>query len=145
MSTLYLIAIMAGQRVALPAADVESVVEIEFVTAVPRTAPHVLGLSALRSRVLTVIDCQATLGLGRSTGGEIREAVVVVIEGHFYALVVDAVEDVTELAGPLQPVAGSLQRGWQRVAAGTLDDLAGGMLLVADPAALIAGPDAVAA
>ena len=40
------------------------VVELDALIPVPRAAPHVAGLSALRSRVLTVIDCQRSLELG---------------------------------------------------------------------------------
>jgi purine-binding chemotaxis protein CheW len=58
MNELLLIVSIAGSRVALPAADVESVVEIDTLIPVPRAPGHLAGLSALRSRVLTVIDCQ---------------------------------------------------------------------------------------
>ena len=59
MNELLLVVTIAGERVALPAASVESVVELDTLIAVPRAAPHVAGLSALRSRVLTVIDFAA--------------------------------------------------------------------------------------
>ena len=64
MSELLLVVVIAGERVALPAAAVESVVELDTLIPVPRAAPHVAGLSALRSRVLTVIDCMRSLELG---------------------------------------------------------------------------------
>ena len=56
MAELLLIVTIGGERVALLAAAVESVVELDTLIPVPRAAPHVAGLSALRSRVLTVID-----------------------------------------------------------------------------------------
>ena len=58
MSELLLIVTIGGERVALPAAAVESVFELDTQIPVPRAAPHVAGLSALRSRVLTVIGCR---------------------------------------------------------------------------------------
>ena len=64
MSELLLIVTIGGERVALPAAAVESVVELDTLIPVPRAAPHLAGLSALRSRVLTVIDCMRSLELG---------------------------------------------------------------------------------
>src|SRR6476469_3179954 len=75
MATLLLIVRLAGERVAFPAADVEAVVEIDNVVPAPGTPPHVAGLAALRSRVLTVIDCPASLGL---PAGEVphRDAVL---------------------------------------------------------------------
>ena len=90
MSELLLIVTIAGERVALPAAAVESVVELDTLIPVPRAAPHVAGLSALRSRVLTVIDCMRSLELGVTDCSDgIREAAVVELDGHHYALIVD--------------------------------------------------------
>ena len=62
MADLLLIVRIADRRVALQAADVEAVVELEGITDVPGTAAHIAGLAALRSRVLTVIDCRLSLG-----------------------------------------------------------------------------------
>jgi purine-binding chemotaxis protein CheW len=143
MASLLLIVRLAGERVALPAAEVESVVEIEALTPVPRAAAHIAGLAALRSRVLTVVDCRASLEDGRHEG-ESRDAVVVVADGHPYALLVDGVEDVVEASGEARPVRTALKGGWRRVAKGTVD-AGGDLLLLLDPAALIAGPSAGAA
>src|SRR5215210_6149211 len=138
MATLLLIVRLAGERVALPAAEVESVVEIEALTPVPRAAGHIAGLAALRSRVLTVLDCRASLEAGRHEG-ESRDAVVVVADGHPYALLVDGVEDVVEASGDARPVRTALSGGWRRVTRGTVD-AQGDLLLLIDPGALIAGP-----
>ena len=84
---LLLVVTIAGERVALPSAAVESVVELDTLIPVPRAAPHVAGLSALRSRVLTVIDCMRSLELGETDCSDgIREAAVVELDGHHYAL-----------------------------------------------------------
>jgi purine-binding chemotaxis protein CheW len=144
MTELLLIITLAGERVALAAADVESVVEIEGLTPVPRAAPHVAGLSALRSRVLTVIDAFASLELGASCVMGIREAIVVQSDGHPYALLVDSVEDVIEFSGEVRPVRTSLAGGWRRVARGMVE-AGGDLLLLIDTQALIAGPAVQAA
>ena len=60
---LFLIAHIAGRGVAIDSAQVESVVDIGHVTPTPRVARHIRGLAALRSRVVTVIDTHAALGL----------------------------------------------------------------------------------
>jgi purine-binding chemotaxis protein CheW len=142
MATLLLIIRLDGQRVALPAAEIESVVEIEALTPVPRAAGHVAGLAALRSRVLTVVDCRASLGVGRHEG-EVRDAIVVVADGHPYAWLVDGVEDVVEASGETRPVRTALKGGWRRVAKGMVE-AGGDLLLLLDPAALIAGPSSAA-
>ena len=78
MNELLLVVTIGGERVALPAVAVESVVELDTLIPVPRAAPHIAGLSALRSRVLTVIDFMRSLELGDSDCSDgIREAAVV--------------------------------------------------------------------
>ena len=142
MNQLLLIASIAGSRVALPAASVESVVELEALIAVPRAPAHVAGLSALRSRVLTVIDSQRSLGLGESDCSDgIREAAVVEIDGHHYALIVDSVEDVVE--GLSEPVAvrAAMGDGWERASLGMVETEEGPLLLI-DIAALVSGAPA---
>ena len=142
---LLLIVSVAGERVALPAAAVESVVELDTLIPVPRAAPHVAGLSALRSRVLTVIDCMQSLEMGVTDCSDgIREAAVVEFDGHHYALIVDLVEDVVEALSDPQPVRASMGGGWERVAKGMVDTENGPLLLV-DVAALITGAEAKAA
>lgn len=145
MNELLLIVTIAGQRVALPAAAVESVVELDTLIPVPRAAPHVAGLSALRSRVLTVIDCMRSLELGTSdTSDGIREAAVVELEGHHYALIVDIVEDVVEALGDPSPVRAAMGDGWERVSKGMVETEVGPLLLI-DVEALVTGVEARAA
>jgi purine-binding chemotaxis protein CheW len=90
-----------------------------------------------------VIDCAASLEPGRE-GRETRDAVVAVIDGHPYALLVDGVEDVVEARGEARPVRTALRGGWRRVSRGTVD-AEGDLLLLLDIPALIAGPVAQAA
>ena len=139
MNELLLIVSIAGGRVAFPAAKVESVVELDALSPVPRAPAHVAGLSALRSRVLTVIDCQRSLELGSTDLSGLREAAVVEIEGHHYALTVDAVEDVVEALSDPVPVRAAMGAGWERVGLGMIETEEGPLLLV-DIDALIAGP-----
>src|SRR5687768_8183107 len=141
MNELLLIVTIAGSRVALPAASVEAVVELDALIPVPRAAPHVAGLSALRSRVLTVIDAKRSLELGDTDCSDgIREAVVVELDGHHYALLVDQVEDVVESQSEPTAVRGAMEAGWERVARGMVETEMGPILLV-DVAALVSGPD----
>ena len=140
MSVLLLIVSIGGSRVAFPSAAIESVVELDTLIPVPRAAPHVAGLSALRSRVLTVIDTVRSLGLGESDCSDgIREAAVVELDGHHYALIVDSVEDVVEAMSDPSPIRAAMGEGWERVALGMVETEDGPLLLV-DVAALIAGP-----
>jgi purine-binding chemotaxis protein CheW len=144
MADLLLIVRLAGRRIALPAAEVEGVVELDGITPAPRASIHVAGLSALRSRVLTVIDGLASLEFGRAATGGMIEAIVVPSGGHPYALIVEAVEDVIETARAPLPIRTPVGAGWDRVAIGMVE--AGeDLLLLVDPHRLIAGPQAKAA
>jgi purine-binding chemotaxis protein CheW len=145
VNELLLVVTIGGERVALASAAVESVVELEALIPVPRAAPHVAGLSALRSRVLTVIDCMRALELGVTDVSDgIREAVVVELDGHHYALMVDTVEDVVEALSEPSSVRAAMGPGWERIAQGMVETESG-PLLVVDVAALIGGIEAKAA
>lgn len=139
MADLLLIVRFAGRRVALAASQVEAVVELEELTPVPGAAPHIAGLAALRSRVLTVIDGRASLGLGASEPSAVAEAIVVPSGGHTYALLVERVEDVVEAAADAVPIKAPPGPGWERVCVGMVQAGAD-LLLLVDPHALVAGP-----
>src|SRR4028119_2006802 len=95
MSELFLIVTMAGERVAISSAHVDSVVEVQSIIPVPRSANPVLGLAPLascrrpagavqrlgraplRGRVFIVIDSLAALGLGHADRSDVSDAIVV--------------------------------------------------------------------
>lgn len=144
MDKLYLIATIAGQAVAIRASVVDSVVDLGPIAPVPLAPPHVAGLAALRSRVLTVICCECSLGL-EQTASNLRRAVVVSIDGHHYGLLVGSIDDARLIEEPPQPIRARLEAGWTRAAMGMLE-FEGESLLLIDPEQIIAGPDeAVAA
>lgn len=143
MSDRLLIAYIDGRRVAIPAPEVHSVIELDTVMPVPLAPAHVSGMTALRSRALTVIDCRLALGLpvGPDSG---EEAIVVERDGYLYALKVDAANEVCEQDGAPGIPPGTLGKGWSHVARGMVETSAGPALLIAlDP--LIAGPQVRAA
>jgi len=140
MNNLYLLVTIAGNRVALPTATVESVIEIDGIEPVPLVAPHVAGLFALRSRVLTVIDSCSSVGLGQFKWSGHAEAVIVNCDGHGYAILVENVDDVVEPQNVVTPSRAVLSAAWARVALGTIE-VDGEALLVVDPDILIAGSD----
>lgn len=139
MKALYLIAEIAGQRIAIEAERIDSVVHVGMITPVPLMPPHLIGLAALRSRVITMIDSRRALGLEAAEAGPVLTAVVVDVEGHRYGLTVDRVEDVCEIASAVSPTRGRVGEGWSGASRGMLDDGAASLLLI-DPAALVAGP-----
>jgi purine-binding chemotaxis protein CheW len=140
MSMLVLIATIGGQRVAIDAACIESVVDLWQVVPTPLAGSHVLGLAAVRSRVLTVIDAAAAVGLRATATG--NRALVMSVDGHSYALRVDAVCDVTAVLGDVMPFDPGLASAWADIATATIDTEFGFALMI-DPARMLGNGVAV--
>ncbi|MBX9728656.1 MAG: chemotaxis protein CheW [Sphingopyxis sp.] len=137
MATLFLIARIAGRAVAIDSDLVESVVDIGEIIPVPKAGREVRGLAALRSRVVTVIDTCSALGLPQIDQPTAR-AVITMVDGHHYAVLVDTLEDVAPFT--LQPftLGIALEGGWARVACGFVER-DGDAVLAIDPRLLIPG------
>lgn len=144
MNELLLLCLIAGRRAALPAVRVQSVIEIDEITPIPGTPPHIRGLTALRSQALTVIDCTLALGLEGKDLVPGQRAAVVDVEGHLYALLVDEAYDVGEVRSEPVAVPGGFGPGWQRAARGMVETDGGPVLLV-DIACLVTNSMAEAA
>ncbi len=140
---LYLIAQIAGRTVAIASAQVESVVDIADVVPVPRSDRQVRGLAALRSRVVTVIDTCVALGLD-ACPPEATRAVLTIVAGHNYAMLVDALDDVAPFE--VKPLSSgiALERGWASVGRGVVERDGEPILAIA-LAALVPGGVALAA
>lgn len=138
MSELFLIARIAGRTVAVPTAQVGSVVDLGEIIGVPRSEPAIRGLTALRSRVVTVIDTHIALGLP-PTDEPARRAVITQVDGHHYAVLVDALEDVAPFERQALSLGLQLERGW-RVAAAGLVERDGEPILVLDLSVLVPQP-----
>ena len=140
---LYLIGAIAGRRVAIDAGLVDSVIDITSVQPVPGAAPGILGLAALRSRVLTVVDCAIALGLADSENpvGRRQSAplptIVLTLDGYLYGFVLDHVDDVVSADRPAAPAGAPLGGPWTAVSANIVE-VAGAALPLIEPMALLA-------
>lgn len=139
MSQLLLMCMIAGRRAGIPAQAVQSVIEIEDITPIPRTPPFIEGLTALRSQALTVISCTRALGLDDDREARGRRAAVVDIAGHLYALMVDEAFDVAMPLSDPATIPGGFGPGWEAVAQHMVET-EGGPALVIDIEALVRGP-----
>ena len=141
MNESVLVATVAEERVAFRAAQITTVIELDKVMPVPRAPSHVCGIGALRSRGLVVIDCAAALERKPArTPPPGSLGVVIPIEGHFYALLVDAVHDMSEIADGPRPVRTQLAGEWSQLCEGRID-IADGNVMLLDPDAIVAGAD----
>lgn len=137
-----LVATVAGRRVAIPSGKILSVIELDRVERVPRAPPGVAGLTALRSRVLTVIDCAQIIDPALAAGDDLAAgewyAVVIDIDDHGYALMVSDVEDVTEPLDELTDPRTDLGAGWSSYVMGVAETSVGA-LVVLDPVRVARG------
>lgn len=144
MEQLYLVAEAGGARFAIPAEAIGSVVPVSTVLPVPRAAPMVAGLAALRSNVVTVIDTIAAIDGRLAAVSEGQSLVVVNVGGFLYGLAVDEVHDVCECSELPEKLEGAFEPGWSRISTGVIA-MEGRSLVVVDPAALIDLPEIKAA
>lgn len=121
MDQLYLLATLAGVRVAVATQEVEAVVKLADISPVPGMAPHVAGLSALRSRVLTIIDVPALIRREPTPRAERGFAIIADISGHSYGLMVDAVHDICQVPEGELPLRGQLDQAWMPYARGIVE------------------------
>lgn len=140
MNDLLVMTQIAGRRCALQAGDVKSVIELGSITPVPRSPDFIAGITALRSQALTVIDCRLAIGFPELHWETDHRAAVVHVAGHSYALMVDAIEDITTGETSPEKIPGGFGEEWTRVASGMIETSMGPALLI-DLPALIAGPD----
>lgn len=124
-----LIARVAGERIAMTATAIQSVIELGKVVAVPGAPRFITGLATQRSRTLTVYDVALAVGLNRSQDA-LRFAVVAEFEGIGYALAVDAVECVIPALGAVKPLKTKLSPGWAQSAVGMVETSIGTVLLI---------------
>lgn len=117
--TLFLLAHIAGRGVAIDSAEVDSVIDIGAIVPVPRAADAVLGVAALRSRVVTVVDTWRVLGVEAPPAPP--RAIVTRVDGHDYAVLFDSVEDVATLDASPIPWGLALEGAWSRAARGVVD------------------------
>lgn len=130
MSQLYLFARIGGTNVAIPTGEIEAVVKLTEIASVPRVPAHVAGLSALRSRVLTVIDT-AALVWGRPAKAEPGAyAIITDISGHSYGMTVDSVSDIAAVPGGELALRGQLDPAWQPFAKRMVENEHGPHLLI---------------
>jgi purine-binding chemotaxis protein CheW len=124
MSGLYLFARIAGTPVAILTDEVEAVVRLNELSPIPGVPGHVAGLSALRSRVLTIIDAHNLILGEREAEPDAeadRYAIVCDVSGHSYGILVDGVDDIQSIESQPLPVCGQTDAAWQPYARNVIE------------------------
>ena len=141
--TLYLIADLAGSRVAIESGLVESVVHVPDIVPAPMSDPSIAGIFALRSRVLTLIDTQFLVTGVKQHAQKGALAVVTEIAGHQYGLLVDKVHDVVPIKVGQTETTINPPSAWTRYVAKVASH-EGELVMILDTNALVSGQIALA-
>lgn len=89
---------LGAEEYAVDVADVQEIVRLTAITAVPRSAPHVEGVVNLRGRIVPVIDLARRFGVPASPRSKTTRIVITVVNGHTVGMLVDAVSEVLRLS-----------------------------------------------
>lgn len=122
MSELYLFAQIAGTPVAVRTDEVQAVVKLSEISAIPAVPLHVAGLAALRSRVVTVIDVAALIDPKNANAAARHYAIVCDISGHSYGMLVDKMSDIRAISEPPLPLRGKTDAAWLQYAEGVIEN-----------------------
>jgi purine-binding chemotaxis protein CheW len=144
MQNLFLIAVIAGTEVAISSDCIESVVTVGEVINVPKSDPLVAGLFALRSRVLTLVDCQYAVSGRNEAVRKNALAVIAVITGHPYGLLVEAVKDVVSVDAKTIKPASKLDPRWTGIVSEVVE-VEGRIVMLLSPELLLSPKQALAA
>jgi purine-binding chemotaxis protein CheW len=124
---------LAGERYAVESRHVVEVFKLRELALLPGAEPPVLGATAWRGGLLTVLDLRPALGLPAAALDDLGHVVVLGGERPAFGILADAVHDVVSLAASdvREPPEGvAMRREFLRgVAPGALLVLDGGKLL----------------
>ena len=134
MTLLVLLGRIGGQAIAIDATRVDTVAAVDSVVPVPFAPPHIVGIAAIRSQTVTVIDTSiATGGPPLSPSGR---AAICTVDGHRYALRLEAIDDVVPHEVDRSGFDQATSSVWGRIAQGRIE-LGGQFAVLIDPALLI--------
>jgi purine-binding chemotaxis protein CheW len=138
----YLMAVVDNELLGLPIARITEIFKANRLTRVPLAAPEIAGLLNLRGRVITAIDLRRHLGHSAHNGVQPVMAVGTEVGGEAYALLVDSVEAIMNLAkDDHEPIPLNLAPRLARIAAG-IHEINGRRLILLDVDALVGGGSA---
>ena len=90
----FLTASIAGQRIGIPIAEVQDVLNKQKIHKIPLSPPAIVGALNLRGRIVTALDLRLCLNLEPCAVPESAMSIVVEDENELYSLLVDEIGDV---------------------------------------------------
>ncbi len=124
---------LGDEEYAVNVAQVQEIVRLTTITAVPRSASHVEGVVNLRGRIVPVIDLACRFGLARRERSKTSRIVITEVGGRTVGMLVDAVSEVLRLASSaIDPTPEMLQEGIHADFITGIGKLDGRMLIMLD-------------
>jgi purine-binding chemotaxis protein CheW len=129
---------LQGELVAIRASEVESVIEIDEVVPVPLTSSRIAGLTALRSKVLTLLSCDNDTAPCPASTSAKRRAIVVTRDGQSYGILTNRVVGGVPMLSPAVPFGeGVHDPSLRAIAQGVTETPDGPVLLIDTEAAIM--------
>ncbi|TYR82740.1 chemotaxis protein CheW [Priestia megaterium] len=98
METKYIVFQLSDEEYGISVNQVRSIEKIQHITRVPRTSPYVKGVINLRGVVTPIIDLRARFGLEELPYNDHTRIIIVSIDDVEVGLIVDAANDVLDIA-----------------------------------------------
>ena len=138
---------LGEEEFAVDIAQVQEIIRLQSVTAVPQAPPYVTGVVNLRGNVLPVIDLRARLGMELRAYDDATRVVVVRLNDALTGLIVDSVcEVMTVSERDISPTpAAILERFSENCCVREICTLEGGerIVLILDPHELLPSAQAM--
>lgn len=128
---------VAEGRFAVPAAEIQEVVQVGTLTLVHHARDYVAGIRNLRGHIVTVIDLAVKLGLGCVRPSADRRVLIVNCNDELIGLLVEAVEDTIFLDPNALSSAPPQTRGLDPSVTRGIYDLGGRLITLLDQNAII--------
>ncbi|WP_054938853.1 chemotaxis protein CheW [Paenibacillus ihuae] len=128
-SEQYIVSRLGSERHAINIRDIEEIIKIQHITAVPNSKPFIRGVINLRGRIVPVISMCRRFGISETPIDAQSRIVVVRYRQEAMGIIVDAVEKVTsfeEIEPPLDDhdtIGGKYIEGIGQVADGMISIL----------------------
>jgi purine-binding chemotaxis protein CheW len=115
--------VVAGERYAIPSANVRLVVHYAKLSKIPKAPPAILGALNFKGQPVVVLDVAERLGLGKTAVDLGTKIVFALVHGRLTGLALDRVLDVTVFeAEDLEPPSSAIASAVCVSHIGTVDD-----------------------
>lgn len=133
----FVTAMVGGQRIGLPIAQVQDVLNKQKIHKIPLAPPAIVGALNLRGRIVTALDLRQCLGLAPCAAPQEAMSIVVEYENELYSLLVDQIGDVeTPPAHLYERPPATLGAAWRDICSGVYR-MDAALLLTLDTASLL--------